>query len=94
MMIITNTTTATTCMLHQPSLCHIQGMSYLHSSNIEVHGRLKSTNCVLDNRMVVKITDFGCHTILKPCRGDTLFFSPYLFPGLDIIIFFFFFNFN
>lgn len=94
MMIITNTTTATTCMLHQPSLCHIQGMSYLHSSNIEVHGRLKSTNCVLDNRMVVKITDFGCHTILKPCRGDTLFFSPYLFPGLDIIILFLFFYFN
>uniref|UniRef100_A0AAQ5Y9V8 Guanylyl cyclase C n=1 Tax=Amphiprion ocellaris TaxID=80972 RepID=A0AAQ5Y9V8_AMPOC len=43
-----------------------KGMSYLHSSNIEVHGRLKSTNCVVDNRMVVKITDFGCHTILRP----------------------------
>uniref|UniRef100_A0A3Q3VWV2 Guanylate cyclase n=1 Tax=Mola mola TaxID=94237 RepID=A0A3Q3VWV2_MOLML len=43
-----------------------KGMSYLHSSNIEVHGRLKSTNCVVDNRMVVKITDFGCHTILSP----------------------------
>lgn len=46
-----------------------QGMSYLHSSNIQVHGRLKSTNCVVDNRMVVKITDFGCHTILNPGRG-------------------------
>ena len=45
-------------------------MSYLHSSNIEVHGRLKSTNCVVDNRMVVKITDFGCHTILSPGRGE------------------------
>uniref|UniRef100_A0A672H0D4 Guanylate cyclase n=1 Tax=Salarias fasciatus TaxID=181472 RepID=A0A672H0D4_SALFA len=45
-----------------------KGMSYLHSSNIQVHGRLKSTNCVVDNRMVVKITDFGCHTILKPGR--------------------------
>ncbi|KAL6103318.1 gucy2c [Pungitius sinensis] len=45
-----------------------KGMSYLHSSNIEVHGRLKSTNCVVDNRMVVKITDFGCHTILTPGR--------------------------
>lgn len=50
-------------------------MSYLHSSNIEVHGRLKSTNCVVDNRMVVKITDFGCHTILSPGRGEAeLFF--------------------
>ncbi|XP_030649199.1 heat-stable enterotoxin receptor [Chanos chanos] len=45
-----------------------KGMSYLHSSNIGVHGRLKSTNCVLDNRMVVKITDFGCNTILAPGR--------------------------
>ncbi|KAK2833777.1 hypothetical protein Q5P01_017666 [Channa striata] len=45
-----------------------KGMSYLHSSNIAIHGRLKSTNCVVDNRMVVKITDFGWHTILKPGR--------------------------
>ncbi|KAL6082554.1 hypothetical protein STEG23_001585, partial [Scotinomys teguina] len=43
-----------------------KGMSYLHSSKIEVHGRLKSTNCVVDNRMVVKITDFGCNSILPP----------------------------
>ncbi|KAG8138055.1 hypothetical protein E2320_003987 [Naja naja] len=41
-----------------------QGMSYLHSSKTEVHGRLKSTNCVVDKRMVVKITDFGCNSIL------------------------------
>ncbi|XP_029442987.1 heat-stable enterotoxin receptor [Rhinatrema bivittatum] len=46
-----------------------KGMSYLHSSKTEVHGRLKSTNCVVDNRMVVKITDFGCNSIL-PHRKD------------------------
>ncbi|KAJ3608358.1 hypothetical protein NHX12_025406 [Muraenolepis orangiensis] len=45
-----------------------KGMSYLHASHIQVHGRLKSTNCVVDNRMVVKITDFGCNTILSPGR--------------------------
>uniref|UniRef100_A0A8C8CRP8 Guanylate cyclase n=1 Tax=Oncorhynchus tshawytscha TaxID=74940 RepID=A0A8C8CRP8_ONCTS len=45
-----------------------KGMSYLHSSDIQVHGRLKSTNCVVDNRMVVKITGFGCNTILNPGR--------------------------
>ncbi|XP_075890888.1 guanylyl cyclase C [Nelusetta ayraudi] len=45
------------------------GMSYLHSSDIQVHGRLKSTNCVVDNRMVVKITDFGCNSFLSPGRG-------------------------
>ncbi|XP_048473290.1 guanylyl cyclase C [Rhincodon typus] len=43
-----------------------KGMSYLHSSKIEVHGSLKSTNCVVDSRMVVKITDFGCNTIAMP----------------------------
>ncbi|KAM6436701.1 guanylyl cyclase C [Liasis olivaceus] len=43
-----------------------KGMSYLHSSKTEVHGRLKSTNCVVDKRMVVKITDFGCNSILPP----------------------------
>ncbi|XP_072531268.1 guanylyl cyclase C [Salminus brasiliensis] len=51
-----------------------KGMSYLHSSNIAMHGRLKSTNCVVDNRMVVKITDFGCNTILTP--GKDLWTAP------------------
>ncbi|KAI5621762.1 heat-stable enterotoxin receptor-like [Silurus asotus] len=51
-----------------------KGMSYLHTSNIEMHGRLKSTNCVVDNRMVVKITDFGCNTILTP--GKDLWTAP------------------
>ncbi|XP_066530236.1 guanylyl cyclase C isoform X2 [Hoplias malabaricus] len=51
-----------------------KGMSYLHSSNLETHGRLKSTNCVVDNRMVVKITDFGCNTILTP--GKDLWTAP------------------
>uniref|UniRef100_A0A3B3YZ13 Guanylate cyclase n=1 Tax=Poecilia mexicana TaxID=48701 RepID=A0A3B3YZ13_9TELE len=45
-----------------------KGMSYLHSSNIQVHGRLKSTNCVVDNRMVVKITDFGCNAFLSSSK--------------------------
>lgn len=60
-------------------------MSYLHFSNIEVHGRLKSTNCVVDNRMVVKITDFGCHTILRPGRGEPLFF-PSNFNELTFLL--------
>ncbi len=50
----------------------VQGMSYLHASDIQVHGRLKSTNCVVDNRMVVKITDFGCNTFLSFGRGNNI----------------------
>lgn len=34
-------------------------MHYLHSSSIGTHGRLKSTNCVVDGRWSCKITDYG-----------------------------------
>ncbi|XP_044158338.1 heat-stable enterotoxin receptor [Bufo gargarizans] len=51
-----------------------KGMSYLHSSKAEVHGRLKSTNCVVDSRMVVKITDFICNSIMSPKKD--LWMSP------------------
>ncbi|XP_033760364.1 LOW QUALITY PROTEIN: atrial natriuretic peptide receptor 1-like [Pecten maximus] len=37
----------------------VQGMTYLHASPIEVHGNLNSSNCVIDGRFVLKITDFG-----------------------------------
>ncbi|CAG5114467.1 unnamed protein product, partial [Candidula unifasciata] len=37
------------------------GMAYLHSTDIKSHGHLKSSNCVVDSRFVVKITDFGLH---------------------------------
>ena len=33
-----------------------RGMQYLHKSAIASHGRLKSSNCVVDNRWTVKIT--------------------------------------
>ena len=34
-------------------------MDYLHNSVIRYHGNLKSSNCVVDSRFVLKITDFG-----------------------------------
>ncbi|KAK3091527.1 hypothetical protein FSP39_020527 [Pinctada imbricata] len=37
----------------------IRGMIFLHDSEIKSHGKLKSSNCVVDSRWVVKITDFG-----------------------------------
>ena len=40
-----------------------QGMAYLHSSEIRSHGNLKSSNCVVDSRFVLKITDFGLHSL-------------------------------
>ena len=37
----------------------LQGMTYLHDSPIHCHGHLKSSNCVVDSRWVLKITDYG-----------------------------------
>lgn len=34
-------------------------MAYLHSTDIKSHGSLKSSNCVVDGRWVLKITDYG-----------------------------------
>ncbi|XP_063058276.1 retinal guanylyl cyclase 2-like [Engraulis encrasicolus] len=36
----------------------IKGMKYLHHRGV-IHGRLKSTNCVVDGRFVLKVTDYG-----------------------------------
>ncbi|CAH8532669.1 unnamed protein product [Schistosoma rodhaini] len=37
----------------------VKGMRYIHSCPIKKHGWLKSTNCCVDGRWVVKITDYG-----------------------------------
>ena len=44
-----------------PALTHIllQGMRFLHSSVIESHGYLKSSNCVINNHFSLKIADFS-----------------------------------
>ncbi|XP_061753631.1 retinal guanylyl cyclase 1 [Nerophis ophidion] len=42
----------------------IRGMKYLHNRGI-VHGRLKSRNCVVDGRFVLKVTDYGFNEVLS-----------------------------
>ncbi|KAM9167232.1 atrial natriuretic peptide receptor 1-like isoform 2-T2 [Mergus octosetaceus] len=41
-----------------------QGMAYLHHHKI-YHGRLKSNNCVIDDRWVCKIADYGLQSYRK-----------------------------
>ncbi|KAG1958924.1 retinal guanylyl cyclase [Pimephales promelas] len=48
----------------------IRGMKCLHNRGI-IHGRLKSRNCVVDGRFVLKITDYGYNEILN-CQNINL----------------------
>ncbi|XP_064421730.1 atrial natriuretic peptide receptor 2 isoform X2 [Latimeria chalumnae] len=41
----------------------VKGMVFLHNSIISSHGSLKSSNCVVDSRFVLKITDYGLATL-------------------------------
>ena len=34
-------------------------MTFLHNSFVGSHGHLKSSNCVVDNRWMVRVSDFG-----------------------------------
>ena len=34
-------------------------MVFLHDSPLRFHGNLKTTNCLVDSRWVVKVADFG-----------------------------------
>jgi atrial natriuretic peptide receptor A len=54
-----------------------QGMLFLHNGAICSHGNLKSSNCVVDGRFVLKITDYGLESFRdpEPEQGHTLFAS-------------------
>lgn len=41
----------------------VEGMIFLHASLFEYHGHFKSTNCVVDGRFMVKISDYGLRSL-------------------------------
>ncbi|KAI7814760.1 retinal guanylyl cyclase 2 isoform X1 [Triplophysa rosa] len=66
----------------------IKGMKYLHHRNV-CHGRLKSRNCVVDGRFVLKVTDYGYNEVLEaqkfpyvePPAEDLLWTAPEILRG-------------
>lgn len=51
-------------------------MKYLHHRGVS-HSRLKSRNCVVDGRFVLKVTDYGYNEVLEAQR------FPYIEPPVD-----------
>uniref|UniRef100_A0A8C0W6L0 guanylate cyclase n=1 Tax=Castor canadensis TaxID=51338 RepID=A0A8C0W6L0_CASCN len=66
----------------------IRGMRYLHHQHFP-HGRLKSRNCVVDGRFVLKLTDYGYGELLeaqrspqpRPAPEELLWTAPELLRG-------------
>ncbi|XP_019119511.2 retinal guanylyl cyclase 2 [Larimichthys crocea] len=57
----------------------IKGMRYLHNREVS-HGRLKSRNCVVDGRFVLKLTDY-CYTEVLEAQK-----FPYVEPPADELL--------
>ncbi|KAG9465536.1 hypothetical protein GDO78_018130 [Eleutherodactylus coqui] len=51
----------------------VKGMCFLHRSIIGCHGNLKSSNCVVDSRFVLKITDYGLASFRCTCDTDDVY---------------------
>ncbi|XP_061525053.1 retinal guanylyl cyclase 2 isoform X3 [Phycodurus eques] len=66
----------------------IKGMKYLHHCGVP-HSHLKSRNCVVDGRFVLKITDYGYNEVLdaqrfhymEPPADELLWTAPELLRG-------------
>uniref|UniRef100_A0A914C2C0 guanylate cyclase n=1 Tax=Acrobeloides nanus TaxID=290746 RepID=A0A914C2C0_9BILA len=58
-----------------------EGLNYIHKSFIGVHGNLKSTNCLVDDRWQVKISEFGLtgiRRVEKQSAADRIWTAPEL----------------
>ena len=40
-------------------------MNFIHGSKLEYHGHLKSENCLIDGRFVVKLSNYGLKELWK-----------------------------
>lgn len=55
----------------------VKGMDHLHSTDIKSHGSLKSSNCLVDSRWVLKIADYGLSTFRSGRRKSYKYTESY-----------------
>ena len=58
-------------------------MMALHNSPVQVHGRLKSSNCLIDSRWICKIGDWGLSELRVPQEREP---TPEENDGIDGIL--------
>ncbi|XP_038624938.1 atrial natriuretic peptide receptor 1 [Tachyglossus aculeatus] len=65
----------------------VKGMLFLHNGAICSHGNLKSSNCVVDSRFVLKVTDYGLETFRWPARPETghAFYAKKLWTAPELL---------
>ncbi|XP_028025335.1 atrial natriuretic peptide receptor 1 [Bombyx mandarina] len=70
------------------SLVHdiVQGMCYLHGG-LGAHGKLRSSNCLIDGRFVLKISDFGLNALCTPTDliKDDIYYYKLLWTAPELI---------
>lgn len=57
-------------LIHVNYPCVSQGLNYLHSTRVKQHGNLKSTKCLLDGQMTLKISDYGHEQLSRRLNGS------------------------
>ncbi|XP_048248100.1 guanylate cyclase 32E-like [Haliotis rufescens] len=67
----------------------LKGMVYLHQSDVGSHGDLKSSNCLVDSRWVVKISDFGLNKFKSgqeiPYHGEHAHYKRSLWMAPELL---------
>ncbi|GFO22234.1 hypothetical protein PoB_004873900, partial [Plakobranchus ocellatus] len=67
----------------------LKGMNYIHSTALISHGNLKSSNCLVDSRWVVKISDFGLNKFKAkqeiPYHGEHANYKRFLWTAPELL---------
>ncbi|CAH0381340.1 unnamed protein product [Bemisia tabaci] len=71
------------------SLIHdiVKGMAFLHGCEVGVHGKLRSGNCLIDGRFVLKLSDFGLVTLTTPTEvfKDLSYYTKLLWVAPELL---------
>ena len=62
-------------------------MQYIHHSPLEFHGNLRSTNVVVDNRWMCKITDFGLRKLRSADRQLSVKDESFYFSKIRLTLY-------